>query len=268
MAACNIARPPWRPLMAGGSSLRSAVSHSFGIVPTDTDNGPPGSTYPGLARQRLANAERTAGVSHGPIYEAVLAAALPLARERVLDFGAGTGAVAARLAAEPLVTESVAADIVPPAAPPPPGTVQWITADLNEPLALDAHQFDLITAVEVIEHLENPRATAREWLRLLKPGGSLVMSTPNVESIRSLLALVFRGHFLAFTEPSYPAHITALTSQDVTRVLREAGFAEIRIRYSNVGRVPKFAFTWQHISLGALRGRRFSDNLIAVARAP
>ena len=221
-----------------------------------------------LEERRIANAVRTGGISHGPIYDAVLQQVLPKATGRVLDFGAGTGAVAAILAGLPTVESVVAADLAPPANDGADGGVRWLRADLNESLPLPDHEFDLVVAVEIIEHLENPRAVAREWHRLLKPGGALVMSTPNVEGIRSLLALVFRGHFLPFTEPWYPAHITPLTASDVHRVLTEAGFADVQVSYTGHGRVPTFALTWQELSFGALRGQRFSDNLIASAIAP
>lgn len=221
-----------------------------------------------LAERRVANAVRTGGISTGPIYDAVLREAAPHARGDVLDFGAGNGTVAALLAAVPEVSTVTAADLASYEGGPTPPKVRWLQADLNEPLPLAAHSFDLIVAVEIIEHLENPRAVAREWRRLLRPGGTLVMSTPNVECIRSLLALVFRGHFLPFTEPWYPAHITALTAADARRVLTEAGFVGVRVDYTDHGRLPKIATTWQQVSAGALRGRRFSDNLFAVARAP
>src|SRR5580698_6398647 len=38
---------------------------------------------------------------------------------------------------------------------------------------------DVVAAVETIEHLENPRAFARELTRLAKPGGWVVITTPN-----------------------------------------------------------------------------------------
>ena len=221
-----------------------------------------------LQERRLANAVVTRGTSSGPIYDAVLAAAGPFVHGDVLDFGAGSGTVASLLAAMPAVSTVTAADLASYDGGVTEPKVRWVQADLNEPLPLPARSFDLVVGAEIIEHLENPRAVAREWRRLLRPGGTVVMSTPNVECIRSLLALVVRGHFLSFTEPWYPAHITALTAADVQRVLTEAGFQGVRIGYTDHGRIPKIAATWQQVSLGALRGRRFSDNLFAVATAP
>lgn len=55
----------------------------------------------GLAERRIENAVRSGGISHGPIYDAVFRQALPVARGAVLDFGAGTGAVASWLAGRP-----------------------------------------------------------------------------------------------------------------------------------------------------------------------
>ncbi len=48
--------------------------------------------------------------------------------------------------------------------------VKWISRDLNNAINIANDSFDVIVSLEIIEHLENPRATAREWFRLLRPG--------------------------------------------------------------------------------------------------
>ncbi|MEQ1472823.1 MAG: hypothetical protein ABLQ96_03320, partial [Candidatus Acidiferrum sp.] len=102
----------------------------------------------------------------------------------------------------------------------------------------------------------------------LKPGGRLILSTPNNESIRSLIALILRGHFVAFQDSCYPAHITALLRRDLSRILSEAGFSNVRFHFTDYGGLPKLpAVTWQQISFGLLKGCPFSDNLIATAVA-
>ena len=49
---------------------------------------------------------------------------------------------------------------------------------------------DVVAAVEVIEHLENPRDFMRKLVRLAKPGGWVIVTTPNQLSLLSLLTLL------------------------------------------------------------------------------
>jgi len=55
-----------------------------------------------------------------------------------------------------------------------------------------------------------------------------------------LIALVLRGHFVAFSDTCYPAHITALVCKDIERILTEAGFSVPEFIFTNVGWIPKF----------------------------
>jgi 2-polyprenyl-3-methyl-5-hydroxy-6-metoxy-1,4-benzoquinol methylase len=222
-----------------------------------------------LKERRLLAAIASGGTSGDAIYSAIerIIQRLNLGGH-VLDFGAGKGQLAMQLASLDRFETVTAVDLV---VPPPDETraIQWIEADLNFPLETKAAMFDVIVAAEVIEHLENPRALAREWLRLLRPGGTLVMSTPNNESWRSLLALVFQGHYAFFGRESYPAHITALLRKDIERIVTEAGFESPRFFYTDHGGMPKLrGLKWQTISMGLLAGLRYSDNVIAVARKP
>ena len=216
-----------------------------------------------LEQHRLQAARASGGISNDAIYNRIL----QLLAERsfsgkALDFGAGIGNLTRQLSG---FTQVTGADILPRPAHLPP-EIHWHHVDLNDGHQLPAASFDTVIAAEVIEHLENPREVAREWYRLLKPGGKLLLSTPNNESIRSLIALIVRGHFIAFDDSCYPAHITALVRKDIARVLTEAGFTKIRFDYTNSGDIPKLPFfSWQQVSGGLLKGLRFSDNLIATA---
>jgi SAM-dependent methyltransferase len=127
---------------------------------------------------------------------------------------------------------------------------------------------DVVCAVETIEHLENPRAFVRELLRLTKPGGVVIVTTPNQLSLLSKLTLVLKNHFNAFQEAPglYPAHITALLEIDLIRIATECGLTDIKTDYSNQGRIPFTAWHWPK-NLG-FRGRTFSDNVLCIGRKP
>jgi len=114
----------------------------------------------------------------------------PLTGKRALDVGCGAG-----LLAEPL--GRLGADVTGlDAAPEAIEAARRHAA--GQGLAIDyraggveslAGQFDLITAMEVIEHVADRALFAGALARLLGPGGLLVMSTPN-RTARSRLMLV------------------------------------------------------------------------------
>jgi len=219
-----------------------------------------------LLTHRAKAAELSGGISSNVIYAAIerVIAAKNL-KGSVLDYGAGVGGLTRRLVGLNRFATVSAADIMQ--APGGLDSVNWIEQDLNEPMRGYDGAFDTVIAAEVIEHLENPRFTVREIARLLKPGGTAIVSTPNNESWRSFVALLVRGHYAAFGALSYPAHITALLRKDFTRIFTESRLAAPEFYFTDNGGIPgKPSVTWQRISFGMLRGLRFSDNVIAVAK--
>jgi 2-polyprenyl-3-methyl-5-hydroxy-6-metoxy-1,4-benzoquinol methylase len=224
-------------------------------------------TSESLRVQRMAASEQSRGSSDEAIYLAIERRLLELsASGDVLDFGAGTGQLTLRLRSAGRYQSVTGADLFP-RSPDLPEDVRWIEGDLNDRLPVSADSFDLVVAAEVIEHLENPRAVCRELFRLLRPGGHVLISTPNNESWRALVALVLRGHFVAFGKTSYPAHITALVRKDLEHALSEAGFGWASFSFTDVGGIPGHpARTWQSLFGNRVRGLRFSDNLIVTAR--
>jgi 2-polyprenyl-3-methyl-5-hydroxy-6-metoxy-1,4-benzoquinol methylase len=65
--------------------------------------------------------------------------------------------------------------------------------NLNEPLPYDDASFDVVLSVEVIEHLEGHRNFISEAARVLKPGGSLILTTPNLHRLGSRLRFLVSG---------------------------------------------------------------------------
>jgi 2-polyprenyl-3-methyl-5-hydroxy-6-metoxy-1,4-benzoquinol methylase len=147
-----------------------------------------------------------------------------------------------------------------------PQDVEFIPADLDRlPLPLADGSADVVAAVEVIEHLENPRAFCRELIRVARPGGWVVVTTPNQLSLLSLLTLFVKQRFSAFQDSSYPAHITALLEADLRRIARECALEQIEVRYTAEGRVPGTAAHYP-AALSAVFPRLLSDNVVLIGR--
>ena len=89
--------------------------------------------------------------------------------------------------------------------------------DLSQ-CALPSDSFDVICMSQTIEHLYDPDATLRESLRILKPGGLLVMTTPNVLS----LGACEYGAFWRGWEAPRHLHLFSVTS--LQRLTQNAGF--------------------------------------------
>jgi 2-polyprenyl-3-methyl-5-hydroxy-6-metoxy-1,4-benzoquinol methylase len=76
--------------------------------------------------------------------------------------------------------------------------LKFTKADLNMGLPFKDKSFDVITCIEVIEHLENPSLLVRELYRTLKPNGTLIISTPNLQNIFGRILFFFTGRFIHF----------------------------------------------------------------------
>lgn len=149
-----------------------------------------------------------------------------------------------------------------------PADAEFHQADLDAGSAsLPDEIADVVAAVETIEHLENPRALMREIVKLVRPGGWVLVTTPNQLSLLSLLTLVVKQRFSAFQDVHYPAHLTALLEVDLRRMAGECGLINVSIEYSEQGRV---VFTPWHFPspLSRLFPRALCDNLLVIGRKP
>ncbi|HVQ31341.1 MAG TPA: class I SAM-dependent methyltransferase [Vicinamibacteria bacterium] len=93
--------------------------------------------------------------------------------------------------------------------------VRWVQGDAH-PLPFRAASFDALFAGELVEHLTDPRPALVDFARVLRPGGALILTTPN------RLRLANRAD--RSERPYSPDHLSELSYDEVGSLLHEAGF--------------------------------------------
>src|SRR5688572_13713504 len=126
---------------------------------------------------------------------AALALLSGLPHGRVLDAPCGDGALSRDLVAHGWGTW--AADIEPVAFDRRDG-VRFLRLDLDGPLPFADGAFDAVVSLEGIEHLLSPARCLAEFCRILRPGGRLVLTTPNVNNVQSRWHYLVGGRFSGF----------------------------------------------------------------------
>jgi len=108
--------------------------------------------------------------------------------------------------------------------------------DLQESLDYADNSFDIVLAVEVIEHLENPWYFFREAIRVLHNDGVLIFTTPNVASLMSRWTYFIEGVFPYFREESFVGcyHVTPIFPWAVERCCLTTSAHIEDIKYSRV----------------------------------
>ena len=175
---------------------------------------------------------QTAGDSTPEIHAAAVTMADPRPGLRWIDIGAGTGTVLRELRDQWSPSSLVAVDLLP-----------WLAADLRPDVeqrigdaivsARNLAPADRVLAVETLEHVEAPWTLLRVAAELVKPGGLIVVTTPNVASLRHRLELLVRGELTSF-RPNDIQHLTPILPHISEAVLRQEGLIDLRRAY--VGR--------------------------------
>ena len=146
---------------------------------------------------------------------------------KTLDLASGTGAFLARLrnlgfgdlSAVELNVEGFRLDGITPQ-----------PVDLNTSFgeALPRN-FGLVTAIEIIEHLDCPRSFLRNVRTLLVDGGYLLLTTPNVAHWLGRVRFVLSGELRQFQrrDYDYQRHISPITDIQMRLMFEEIGFEVI-----------------------------------------
>lgn len=92
-------------------------------------------------------------------------------------------------------------------------------------------KYDLIIALEIIEHLENPWNFLRELKKMLAENGVIVLSTPNSDSVLDRFHYFSKGYPIYFGERGYHnsgGHITVVPDWLIKKIARSTGFKSIQ----------------------------------------
>ena len=222
---------------------------------------------PSIHEEELRRREEAARASEGHSADPILAMVVRIleaegARGDLLDVGCGRGDLFRRLPST--IASYTGVDLVRYDGFPESPDARFRVADLNQRLPIEDAAADIVVSIETIEHLENPRALFRELVRAARPGGLLLVTTPNQLSLLSKLSFVLKDHHANFQAVHYPAHITALLPSDLMNIGTELSLEQPRIVYSDDGRIPGTARHWPV----GFKGRLFSDNVAFVAGKP
>lgn len=138
--------------------------------------------------------------------------------------------------------------------------VRFIEMDARHGLPIDEHSLDCVLSIEVIEHISQPYEFLDQCRRLLKPGGTLILSTPNAGNLQSRVRNLFLGLNSLFEMPSTdPAnagrlcgHIMPLSWAYLAYGLRRSGFTNIRLHVDQHKKSSSllYALLWPLLWLG------------------
>ena len=158
----------------------------------------------------------------------------------VLDVGCGTGVNAAQI--RRLGHRVIGVDLSPTAVGAfHEGGFPGVVADASGGLPFDGDRFDLVFASEIVEHLVDGQAFLRELCRVTRPGGTLLLSTPNSAF------WVYRIYAVAgrtLSDVQHPGHVRFYAKRSLTELVEKVGFADVRCAARHMylilfGRLPE-----------------------------
>ena len=169
----------------------------------------------------------------------------PGAGATVVELGSGERPLLG-VAELPPGSVAVTIDLVPFA-----GRPNHVVADLEHPFPLADEAVDLLVSGELIEHVFDIEQFVAECARVLRPGGHLVLTTPNLAAVQDRVRFVY-GASPRQVDPLHPYlrfHIRPFTRSALVGVLTAAGFDVLGVRSNYV--------VWR------VSGRRLQSRLLA-----
>lgn len=145
---------------------------------------------------------------------------VPEGASRLLDIGCGCGGNTAAFAALPEVRAVVGADVNPECRAAAAARGLDVRGARGEDLPFADGEFDVVVALDVLEHIDDDAVALREFLRVLADGGTLLLSVPAIPWLRGPHDDLM-GHHRRYTRRSLGALLGA--SRAEVRVCRYFG---------------------------------------------
>ena len=147
-------------------------------------------------------------------------------RLKILDVGAGHGAFTRRLYDEGFHVE--ACDMYPHYFRF--DQIECRQADITKALPYEDESFEAVLLIEVMEHIHDHATLFKECHRILKKGGIMFFSTPNIMSLKSRVRFLFTGFFYAFKPVDHSntdglQHLSSLTVDQYSNLALTSGFS-------------------------------------------
>lgn len=202
----------------------------------------------------------------------ILQAAGDLIQGRVLDNGCGVGEYLARLADGSGDAHGLEFDLDRARAAAARARRATVVCAAGERLPYASVSFDVVLSHEVLEHVFDDRAAAAESVRLLRPGGRLVLFVPNRGYPFETHGIFWRGRYRFGNIPmvnylprrwrdSLAPHVRAYRARDVARLFEGLPVTILDRRFL-FGGYDNLIARWPRL------GRRLRDLLQALERTP
>jgi 2-polyprenyl-3-methyl-5-hydroxy-6-metoxy-1,4-benzoquinol methylase len=142
---------------------------------------------------------------------------------RLLDVGCATGFFLEAASAEGFDVNGLEFSTVAISLARPDIRKRIVRGDVNTLIASETEKFDVVTAFDIIEHVQNPISFLQDIHKVLRPGGVLALSSPDTDHFLRYLM----GSRWPMLQPMQ--HTILFSRRSIAALLEQCGFGEIQV---------------------------------------
>lgn len=190
--------------------------------------------------------------------------------DTVLEIGCGEGATLCLLRSLGRCRRTIGVELSPSAAARAAQQVDVVIQGGIEgrTLPVEPESVELLLLLDVLEHLVDPWSTLPSLVSLLRPGGTVVASLPNINHVSAVMPLVLRGRWDYQNQGILDrAHLRFFVRETAEELLRSAGLTISKVAMNGLAWGSKGGLA-DRLTLGLLRRFFVEQYLIQATRQP